>query len=169
LFSLALAYKEQGRLEEARAGLERARTLDPRNGKVLWQLADVWMREGEAGKAEAVIHDALARGVDEHRFLLKLGESQIEAKQWREAEKSLTAALEKKPDLATARFNLGLVYDGAGRPDLALQVIAKALEIEPENGRLHYVLARLYQGLGDAERARVHFERARDLGFEPPG
>ena len=38
------------------------------------------MRKGEPAKAEAVIQDALARKVDEHRFLLKLGESQIEAK-----------------------------------------------------------------------------------------
>ena len=62
--------------------------LDPRNGKVLWQLADLFMRKGDPDKAEAVIQDALARKVDEHRFLLKLGESQIEAKQWDEAERS---------------------------------------------------------------------------------
>ncbi|HVQ29311.1 MAG TPA: sulfatase-like hydrolase/transferase, partial [Vicinamibacteria bacterium] len=111
LFSLAVAYKDQGRLDEARAGFERARELDPKNGKVLWQLADLWMRKGDPQKAEAVIQDALARKVDEHRFLLKLGESQIEAKQWDDAEKSLLLALEKKPKLDTARFNLGLVYE----------------------------------------------------------
>ena len=31
----------QGRLDDARVGFERARALDPRNGKVLWQLADL--------------------------------------------------------------------------------------------------------------------------------
>ncbi len=48
LFSLALAYKDEGRLDEARVGFERARELDPRNGKVLWQLADLEMRQGRA-------------------------------------------------------------------------------------------------------------------------
>ena len=32
-------------LEEALAGFERARSLDPRNGKVLWHLADMYMRQ----------------------------------------------------------------------------------------------------------------------------
>ena len=68
------------------SGFERARELDPRNGKVLWQLADLAMRKGEPAKAEAVIQDALASKVDEHRFLLKLGESYIEAKRYDEAE-----------------------------------------------------------------------------------
>ena len=57
LFSLALAYKDEGRLDEARVGFERARELDPRNGKVLWQLADLWMRKGDSARAEAIIAD----------------------------------------------------------------------------------------------------------------
>ena len=83
---------------------------------MLWQLADLCMRKGDPGKAEAVIQDALARKVDEHRFLLKLGESQIEAKQYDEAEKSLLRSPSRRsPDLDTARFNLGLVYEEKGQ------------------------------------------------------
>ena len=150
LFSLAVAYKDQGRLEEARAGFERARELDPKNGKVLWQLADLWMRKGDPRKAEAVIQDALTRKIDEHRFLLKLGESQIEAKQWDEAEKSLLLALEKKPKLDTARFNLGLVYEEKAQtekaigPDLIDQ-LAKQTGLTRED-----LLARLSQVLPEA-------------------
>jgi tetratricopeptide (TPR) repeat protein len=36
------AYKEQGRLADARTGFERARSTE--NGRVLWQLADLEMR-----------------------------------------------------------------------------------------------------------------------------
>ena len=71
-----MAYKDEGRLDEARVGLERARQLDPRNGRVLWQLADLFVRKGDPAQAEAVITDALTRKVEEHRFLLKLAESQ---------------------------------------------------------------------------------------------
>jgi tetratricopeptide (TPR) repeat protein len=65
-----VTYKDQGRLDEAEAGFARARELDPRNAKALFQLADLHMRKGEHEKAAAVIRDALARKVDEHRFLL---------------------------------------------------------------------------------------------------
>ena len=123
LFSLALAYKDEGRLDEARVGFERARELDPRNGKVLWQLADLWMRKGDSARAEAIITDALERKVDEHRLLLKLGESRIEAKRFDEAERALKAALEKKPGLALAQFDLGLVYEGQGQIDKAIDVL----------------------------------------------
>ena len=61
LFSLAIAYKDEGRFDEARVGFERARELDPRNGKVLWQLADLWMRQGDFARAEAIVNDALER------------------------------------------------------------------------------------------------------------
>ena len=79
-----------------------------------------------------MIQDALARKVDEHRFLLKLGESQIEAKQCDEAEKSLRRALEKKPKLDTARFNLGLVYEEKGQFDQAIAAYEAELAEQPE-------------------------------------
>ena len=43
-FSLALAYKNLGDLDAARAGFERAKQLDPRSGKSRWQLADISMQ-----------------------------------------------------------------------------------------------------------------------------
>ena len=70
---------------------------DPRNARVLLQLADLWMRQGEPTKAEDVIQDALTRKVDEPRFLLELGESQIEARRFDAAEQSLEQALAKNP------------------------------------------------------------------------
>jgi tetratricopeptide (TPR) repeat protein len=132
LFSLALTYKDEGRLDEAQVGFERARALDPKNGKVLWQLADLYMRKGDAARAEAVINDALERKVDEHRLLLKLGESRIEAKRFDEAERAIKAALEKKPGLALARFDLGLVYEGQGRYDQAIDSYEAELKANPK-------------------------------------
>ena len=120
LFSLALAYKDEGRFDEARVGFERARELDPRNGKVLWQLADLWMRQGDTARAEAIVTDALAQQVDEPRFLLKLGEICIEAKRFDEAEQALRRALEKKPALVLAHYDLGLVHEGKGQIEQAM-------------------------------------------------
>ena len=97
LFSLALAYKDEGgSTKHASASSVRA-SSNPRNGKVLWQLADLWMRQGDSARAEAIVTDALERKVDEYRFFLKLGEICIEAKRFDEAERAIKRALEKKP------------------------------------------------------------------------
>ncbi len=163
LFSLAIAYKDMGRLEEARVGFERARQLDPRNGKVLWQLADLLMRQGHPEQAQVVIHDALARKVDEHRFWLKLGESQIEAKQFDEALKSLRLALAKKPGLDTANFNLGLVYEGRGETGLAIAAYETELATNAKAHRAAFNLAKLLEGQGRLPEAVARFRQAVEL------
>ena len=50
LFSLAAGLQGRRAGSTRRAsGFERARELDPRNGKVLWQLADLLHAQGRAG------------------------------------------------------------------------------------------------------------------------
>jgi tetratricopeptide (TPR) repeat protein len=154
---------DAGRLDEARVGFERARELDPRNGKVLFNLADISMRQGRTADADAIIRDALARHVDEHRFLLKLGENHIIAKQYDEAERALTEALQKKPDLATARFNLGLVYEGKGDPDRAIAAYRGELEKHETAFRAAFNLAKLLQQRGQRADALALFRRVTEL------
>jgi len=155
-----------GRLEEARLGFERARELDPRNGKVLWQLADLWMRMGDQAKAEAVVKDALARKVDEHRFLLKLGESYIEAGRHEDAERALRRALELKPDLDTAHFNLGLVYEENGDTAKAIASYEAELAQNAKAYRAAFNLAKLLQKTGHNQEAVAHFRRVAELAPE---
>jgi len=163
LFSLALAYKDEGRLDEARVGFERARELDPRNGKVLWQLADLWMRLGDSARAEAIITDGLERKVDEHRLLLKLGESRIEAKRFDEAERALKAALDKKPGLALAQFDLGLAYEGKGQIAKAIESYEAELSTNPKAYRAAFNAAKLLQKSGRSNEAVAHFRKVVEI------
>src|SRR6185295_14282318 len=98
-------------------GFERARSLDARNTKALWQLADVWMQQGRFDKAEEALRAGLAQKADRSSFLLKLGECQIELKRYAEAERSLREALSANAELAGPHYNLALVREAAG--DLA--------------------------------------------------
>lgn len=163
LFSLAVAYKDEGRFDEARVGFERARELDPRNGKVLWQLADLWMRRGDPARAEAVISDALERRIDEHRFLLKLGEIRIEAKRFDEAERALKAALDKKPGLALAHFDLGLAYEGQGQIEKAIASYEAELATHRDAFRAAFNAAKLLQKTGRGNEAIAHFRRVVEI------
>jgi arylsulfatase A-like enzyme/Tfp pilus assembly protein PilF len=163
LFSLALAYKDEGRFDEARIGFERARALDPRNGKVAWQLADVWMRLGDHAKAEAVVNDALNGKVDEARMLLKLGEIRIESRRFDEAEAALKRALEKKPGLALANYDLGLVYEGKGQIDRAIQSYEAELAQNRNAYRAAFNAAKLLQKRGRGNEAMAHFRRVVEI------
>jgi arylsulfatase A-like enzyme/Tfp pilus assembly protein PilF len=163
LFSLAVAYKDTGRLDEALVGFERARELDPRNGKVLWQLADLWMQKRDYAKAEAVVKDALARKVDEHRFLLKLGENYIEAKRYDDAERALRRGLELKPDLDTAHFNLGLVCEEKGDTAKAIAEYEAELAQNAKAYRAAFNLAKLLQKAGRSAEAVAQFRKVAEL------
>ena len=145
VFRLALTYKDMGRLAEARVGFERARELDPRNGKVLWQLADLDDARGRFDRRrEAILEDALARKVEEPRFLLKLGECHIEAKRYDEAEAGARARpWPQRPGLETAHFNLGLVLRGAGRDPAAMAAYEAELAGNPKAYRASFNLAKL--------------------------
>ena len=163
LFGLAVAYKEQGRLDDALLGLERARELDPRNGRVLWQLADIWLYKKQPARAEAIIREALARKVDEERFLLKLGEAQIAAKRLDAAERTLLEAIEKNSELATAHFALGLVYEEKGAIEKAMAAYRAELQINDKAYRAAFNLAKLLQQAERLGEALPLFRRVVEL------
>jgi len=163
LFSLAIAYKDEGRFDEALVGFERARGLDPRNGKVLWQLADLWMRQGDQARAEAVVRDALERQVDEPRFLLKLGEICIEQKRFDEAEQAIGRALEKKPGLVLAHFDLGLVHEGRGEIEKAIDAYRTELTGNTTAYRAAFNAAKLMQKTGRTKEAITYFRKVVEI------
>jgi tetratricopeptide (TPR) repeat protein len=106
--------------------------------------------------------------VDEPRFLLKLGENYITARRYDEAERMLVEALEKKPDLLTARYNLGLVHEGRGEIDKAITAYQGELEKNASAFRAAFNLAKLLQRQGRRSEALALFrqvtEHAPDFG-----
>jgi tetratricopeptide (TPR) repeat protein len=130
---------------------------------VLWHLADLLLRLQQPAEADAVMRDALARKVDEHRFLLKLGEAHIEGKRWDEAEKALLEALAKKPDLDTAHFNLGLVYEEKQQVARAIEAYEAELGHNQKAHRAAFNLAKLLQRAGRKREAVERFSLAVEL------
>jgi arylsulfatase A-like enzyme/Tfp pilus assembly protein PilF len=160
VFLLAVTYKDMGRHEDARLGFERARELDPRNGKVLWQMADLEMRQKEWTKAESILKDAIARKVEEERFLLKLGECYIEMKRYDAAEDALRRALTVRPTLEAAHFNLGLVYEEKGDVRRAMEEYEAELGANPKGYRAAFNLAKLLVRAGRADEAVRRFRQS---------
>jgi type IV pilus assembly protein PilF len=61
---------------------------------------------------------------------------------------------------ADVYIKLAVAYMHAGDYGTALSKIKQGVAFEPNNGNAHYVLASIYQRLGENRFAREHFERA---------
>ena len=94
-----------------------------------------------------------------YRFSLHL--FSIKAGRHDEAEKTLRALIAKEPDNATALNNLGyfLVERGRQSPE-ALELIERAISIEPINGSFLDSLGWAHYKLGRIKEAREQLERA---------
>ena len=62
-WSLSLAYRQAGKMDEAEAGFERVLQLNPRSAKPLYQMADLAMRRRDFARAV----DLLEKGPDARR------------------------------------------------------------------------------------------------------
>ncbi len=66
-------------------------------------------------------------------------------------------------------YNLGSVYKAARQYDRAEAQFLKALEMKADDAPLHYNLGILYDdNLGDAKKARLHYERFLELAPSDP-
>jgi arylsulfatase A-like enzyme/Tfp pilus assembly protein PilF len=165
-FSLALAYKQLGRLADAEAGFERVRALDPKSGKTDWQIADIQMQRGNHDVAAAVLEAALKdKKVDRPSFLIKLAEAEIEQRRYVEAERHLRDALAARPDAALAHYDLGLVAEAQG--DMHRAMAEYELEVRRANPsyRASFNFAKLLSKAGRSQEAVVQFRNA--VGANP--
>jgi type IV pilus assembly protein PilF len=63
-------------------------------------------------------------------------------------------------ELAEVQTNLGIAYMRGGQNDLAYTRLQKALQLEPRYSKAHYVIALLYERLGELQKAEQHYEDA---------
>ena len=77
-----------------------------------------------------------------------------------EARAQFERALELKPDLADAYFNLGNLQRQAGRPNEALPYCERAVELQPQSASARSNLGAVFQAMGRISAAREAFETA---------
>lgn len=69
---------------------------------------------------------------------------------------------------AGVNVQLGAGYMKQGKNELALSKLNRALEEDPKLPSAHYVIAILYERLGEFEKADTHYRRAVDLAPDDP-
>ncbi len=142
----------------------RAVELDPdRTAEVASKLASMaadWGREREAARhfAQAERHGGLPAPMHELRGYIALGRNEIP-----QALRHFRAAQSISPKRPATLAGLGLALVAAGESEEGVEILERALALDPTEGTARLALARWQQSRGDKARAR------KTLADVPPG
>jgi serine/threonine protein kinase/tetratricopeptide (TPR) repeat protein len=153
------------RFDEAIALLSRAHELDPLTQRI--DLATALLRAGRNQEAAAVAARAVAREPHDARLRATLGWGLFRSGRASEGLTELELAATLMPSEEMWLAQLGEAYGLAGRTGKAREVLRQLEDPGRAIPASPYLLAYVYTGLGDHERALDHLELAYERGIGP--
>jgi len=79
------------------------------------------------------------------------------------AETEFRAIVKLSPDSAGGYYELARIRASRGDDANALTLLSRAIELKPEFPEAHHAISRVYERLGNADKARIHYEIYLDL------
>jgi len=152
-----------GRLEQARAALERARSLQPGDEAVLNNLASVYANMKDLDRAAGIFHELTTRNAADVAAWTNLGVVLLLKKDYDPAYDAFQRALRLNPNQPEIHNNLGLVRMERGEVDAAIASYRQAISLRPEYGRAHYNLGLALQRKGLRAEAEREFGLAKQF------
>jgi tetratricopeptide (TPR) repeat protein len=171
-------YIKRGKTREAGDVLKKMADIDPSDLKIRSKLADLYTREGNAGKAveehvaiadeltkkghlaEAlqVLEKGLKIDAKSSRLRLELGRIHLVQKNYDKAVSFLETAVEGAPGDPDIMGRLGEAYLGSKRIEEAEAVLKRLLEINPNDEDARVQMARVHLQQGQFDRAYAEME-----------
>ncbi len=151
-----------GRYRDARAALEHAVRLMPREMNASLQLAAVCQRLADRMCVANAYRHVTQLAPDDAEYAYRLGSAQLEV-----SESAYERLRQKHPTSARVQQALGREYLQQNRPDQALDAFQRALEADPTVPDLHLALARIHLDAGRVNEASR--EISRELAMVPFG
>ena len=167
--AVAAAYARAGRHEAAVLALGRAAERFPDSAVVFTTLGGVWLKAAESGdavaldKALAALTRAAAMDDATGETLALLGQARLRAGDLPGAERDLAGAVQRVPIRADAYRALADVFERRGRPEEALDALARFATLAagtPAAGAVAPRLGDLSMRTGDPHGAAYWYERA---------
>lgn len=133
-------------------------------------LAQAHNRLGTFSSPFLLWEDAVAKLPDKpvpwgSRTLYNLGREYLYARKTDKAIEIVEKCMTQYPDSYHCYFARGAIYYHLGEFGKSLPYFARAVEIKPSSGVAHYRLGTNLESLGRTREAKVHFDRASELGF----
>ena len=83
------------------------------------------------------------------------------------ARDAFTLAVARRPEMASAQYMLGVVHRDMDDAETAIARLNKALRIEPNHAKAHFVLGSIYCSEGQLDVAKLHLRRY--IQYAPQG
>jgi tetratricopeptide (TPR) repeat protein len=158
---LAIILQERDKTEEAVDLLEKALEASPDNLEYIMRLAMAYDAQGARGKAENLLENAIKRYPEQEDLYLQLALIYERRKDLEGIERTIRRLLEVNENSADAFNFLGYTYaDYNVKLDEAEELIAKALEQDPENPMYIDSLGWVYYRQGKFQEAVRELRRA---------
>lgn len=122
--------------------------------------------EGEHGKAEAILTEAVKQFPEDQELRLALASTYLELKQGDRAYEQYTAALTIGPRTPAIEFTAGTVANTIGRLELAVEHYSAAQRADPTNADYPLYLGQVQAKLGQNDAAKASLLRAAKLNEE---
>jgi tetratricopeptide (TPR) repeat protein len=164
---IAWALQRSGRSQSALAVAAEALKHSPDRGLKV-QIAELYRAVGRQKQAEALLSEIIREDArsprEDWRLFYARGVARGELGDWSEGERDLLRALALQPDDASLLNYVGYSYVDRGEHlDLAMDMIRRAAEMEPNAGYIIDSLGWAHYRLGNYETAAAHLERAVEL------
>lgn len=167
-------YAEVGRMEEAWALVEAARTqlTPPFDAMAPLGEMDIYLALEDADRIEATAPavesfiETLQYEIVRPALLAAQGEAKALRGEYREAIQFFEEQRRLAPNRTSAIRNLGRCHRELGEYDQAVAQLQEALAVSPSGGRTNYELALTYEAMGRMEEARTHIGRALEVWAE---
>ncbi|MCC6462909.1 MAG: tetratricopeptide repeat protein [Saprospiraceae bacterium] len=154
--------------EVALEAFEYAYITQPYFEEAYLACAELAVQRGLHRRALQCYLEMNAHAEADSEVLVRMGECYLELGDVRMAKKLCRRALRLDPYHAEAYFRLGTCFAAVKDYRPAARWLRQALRLEERREEFHLALAIVYNGLGQAPQALVHFRRSVDLAPEEP-
>jgi tetratricopeptide (TPR) repeat protein len=151
-------YRQRKFFPDAESEYRKALALKPADNGALFGLSLTLLANGNLGGARGLVEANLRKNPDDPEFNAVMGEVLSAQHDFSDAEPYLKKALNTKPELIPhVHALLARVYSETGRAEQAITEFKMGLA-DDKDGRIHFLMGRLYLKLGDPESAKKAFE-----------
>lgn len=160
--ALGDAYFAHDYLAQAGAAWRQVEALQPARSDLHYRLGVLATLEGNAAAAIDRFDSALEMGFPDVLVpgRIRRGLARLEQGETAAARRDFETALRLAPDAPAALGGLGRVALADGRPEEAVDLLTRALNLDPAGTRLYAPLGQALRDLGRVDEARTALERA---------
>lgn len=157
-YYLALALKESNRIEEAKTELNTVIGLVPGFALARVTLAELLAEDGWYDEVIKQCETALKSEPENINAMQLLGVAYTEQRRYYDAQQEFNKILEIEPTIGLK--NMAYLSLARGELSKCIKQCREAIEIDPEDARLHYILSEAYKRKGNVTDALKELEEA---------